>query len=92
VYWGKYNIESTTLVSKEKENTAMENEFMYQELSDEQLELVVGGDGVSFSNFSQVAVAANVAIANGIAQQNANATNQAGANFNATAQANVIKF
>jgi hypothetical protein len=64
----------------------MENEFTYQELGDEQLEQVVGGWG----GFRQLAVAANVALGNGLAQQNANATNQVGfININNTVQINV---
>ena len=54
----------------------MKSEFTYVELSDQQLELVVGGDGGT--NISQVATAANFSKNNFVNQQNANATNQAG--------------
>jgi hypothetical protein len=72
----------------------MKNEFTYVELSDEQLELVVGGDGGSTAALiSQVAFAANVGGSFATNQQNANATNQAAvgsgaSNWNATWQTN----
>jgi len=66
----------------------MKREFTYVELSDEQLELVVGGGG---TNISQLAAAANVGGKNAINQQNANATNQVGfLNINLTLQNNFI--
>ena len=74
----------------------MKKEFTYVELSDEQLELVVGGDGgATAALISQVAVAANVGGNFATNQQNANATNQAAVgrgalNFNATFQRNLI--
>jgi hypothetical protein len=74
----------------------MEREFTYVELSDEQLEVVVGGDGsTTAALISQVAVAANVGGSFATNQQNANATNQAAvgggaSNFNATWQTNFI--
>jgi hypothetical protein len=72
----------------------MKNEFTYVELSDEQLELVVGGDGGT--NISQTAIAANFSRNNFVNQQNANATNQAavggGFNQNETWQTNFIQF
>ena len=73
----------------------MKNEFTYVELSDEQLELVVGGAGGT--NISQVAVAANFSKNNFANQQNANATNQAAvgsgaSNFNETWQTNFLQF
>ena len=72
----------------------MKREFTYIELSDEQLELVVGGDGGT--RISQVAIAANFSANNFANQQNANATNQAavggGSNWNTTWQSNEIEF
>ena len=74
----------------------MKNEFTYVELSDDQLELVVGGDGgATAALISQVAVAANVGGSFATNQQNANATNQAAVgrgalNFNTTFQRNLI--
>jgi len=73
----------------------MKNEFTYVELSDEQLELVVGGDGGT--RISQVAVAENFGGSLAKNQQNANATNQAAvgggaSNINATWQTNFIQF
>ena len=72
----------------------MKREFTYIELSDEQLELVVGGDGGT--RISQVAIAANFSANNFANQQNANATNQAavggGSNFNETWQTNFFQF
>jgi hypothetical protein len=74
----------------------MKKEFTYVELSDEQLELVVGGDGgATAALISQVAVAANVGGNFATNQQNANATNQAAVgrgalNFNTTFQRNLI--
>jgi hypothetical protein len=70
----------------------MKHEFTYVELSDEQLELVVGGAGGT--NISQVAAAANFGGSFATNQQNANATNQAAVgagafNFNATWQKNI---
>ena len=74
----------------------MKNEFTYVELSDEQLELVVGGaGGTTAALISQVAVAANIGGNFATNQQNANATNQAAVgrgalNFNATFQRNFL--
>ena len=66
----------------------MKREFTYVELSDEQLELVVGGGG---TDISQLGVAANVGGKNAINQQNANATNQVGfLNINITLQNNIL--
>ena len=65
----------------------MKSEFTYVELSDEQLELVVGGTG----GIRQVGVAENFggSFANNL--QNANATNQVGfININVTVQNNII--
>ena len=71
----------------------MEKEFTYVELSDEQLDLVVGGDG---TNISQLAIAANFSKNNFANQQNANATNQAavggGSNSNTTWQDNFFQY
>ena len=65
----------------------MKHEFTYVELSDEQLELVVGGAG----GIRQVGVAANFAGGSFLNQQNANATNQVGfININVTVQNNII--
>ena len=65
----------------------MKSEFTYVELSDEQLELVVGGAG----GIRQVGVAANVGGNNAFNLQNANATNQVGfININVTVQNNII--
>ena len=62
----------------------MKKEFTYVELSDEQLELVVGGDGgTTFAVIKQTAIALNVGGANATNQQNANATNQAAVGFGA---------
>ena len=75
----------------------MKNEFTYVELSDEQLELVVGGDGgTTFAVIRQVAIAANIGGSFATNQQNANATNQAAvgrgaANFNQTFQTNFLE-
>ena len=72
----------------------MKNEFTYVELSDEQLELAVGGGGGT--NVTQVAVAENFGGNNATNQQNANATNQfargRGFNFNTTFQTNFLQF
>ena len=72
----------------------MKHEYTYVELSDEQLELVVGGAGGT--SISQVAVAANFSKNNFANQQNANATNQfargRGFNFNETFQTNFLRF
>ncbi len=73
----------------------MKNEFMYVELSDEQLELAVGGGGGT--SISQVAAAMNVGGSFATNQQNANATNQAAVgsgafNTNSTWQTNFIQF
>ena len=72
----------------------MEKEFMYVELSDTQLDLVVGGGGGT--SISQVAIAANFSANNFANQQNANATNQAavggGSNSNETWQSNFFQF
>ena len=71
----------------------MKREFTYVELSDAQLELVVGGGGV---DITQVAIAANSSKNNFANQQNANATNQAavggGSNSNETWQTNFFQF
>ena len=71
----------------------MEKEFTYVELSDAQLDLVVGGTGGT--KISQVAIAANFSANNFANQQNANATNQAavggGSNFNETWQTNFLQ-
>ena len=65
----------------------MKNEFTYVELSDEQLELVIGGG----TKTSQLAIAANVGGKNAFNLQNANATNQVGfININVTVQNNII--
>ena len=53
----------------------MEQEFTYVELSDAQLDLVVGGDGST--RITQVAAAMNFGGSSATNQQNANATNQA---------------
>ena len=72
----------------------MEREFRYVELSDAQLELVVGGGGGV--DITQVAIAANSSKNNFANQQNANATNQAavggGSNSNETWQSNFFQF
>ncbi len=74
----------------------MKNEFTYVELSDEQLELVVGGDGgTTIAAIKQTAIALNVGGRNATNQQNANATNQAAVgsgafNFNTTFQRNIF--
>ncbi len=74
----------------------MKNEFTYVELSDEQLELVVGGDGgTTLAAIKQTAIAANFGGSFATNQQNANATNQAAVgagalNFNATFQRNLL--
>jgi hypothetical protein len=73
----------------------MKSEFTYVELSDEQLELVVGGGGGT--NISQKAVAVNVGGSFANNQQNANATNQAAVgsgafNTNTTWQMNFLQF
>ena len=65
----------------------MKNEFTYVELSDEQLELVVGGG----TKTSQLAIAANFGGKNAFNLQNANATNQVGfININLTVQNNIV--
>ncbi len=67
----------------------MEHEFMYVELSDEQLELAVGGCHHS-RRFRQVGIATNFGGNNAFNLQNANATNQVGfININVTVQ-NII--
>jgi hypothetical protein len=67
----------------------MKNEFTYVELSDEQLDLVVGGAGTTKA--TQVGVAANFGGNKAFNLQNANATNQVGfLNFNVTLQNNII--
>ncbi len=73
----------------------MKHEFMYVELSDEQLELAVGGGGGT--SISQVAIAENVGGSFATNQQNANATNQAAVgsgafNSNTTWQMNSIQY
>jgi hypothetical protein len=66
----------------------MKNEFTYVELSDEQLELVVGGAGISTQ---QLADAANIGGNFAKNLQNANATNQVGfININLTVQNNIL--
>ena len=71
----------------------MKNEFTYVELSDEQLELAVGGGG---PNVTQLAFAENFGGNNATNQQNANATNQVarrfGFNTNTTWQTNFIQY
>jgi hypothetical protein len=71
----------------------MEHEFTCVELSDEQLDLVVGGGGGT--SISQLAAAVNSSGSNGVNQQNANATNQAavggGSNWNTTWQTNFFQ-
>ncbi len=68
----------------------MKNEFTYVELSDEQLELVVGGCHHS-RRFRQTGVAANFGGNNAFNLQNANVTNQVGfININVTVQNNII--
>ena len=65
----------------------MKNEYTYVELSDEQLELVVGGAG----GIRQVGVAANFGGNHAFNLQNANATNQVGfININVTVQNNIL--
>ena len=67
----------------------MKHEYTYVELSDEQLELVVGGGGGT--NVTQIAIAENFGGNNATNQQNANATNQVGfININVTVQNNII--
>ena len=73
----------------------MKHEFTYVELSDEQLELVVGGDGGT--TISQSAFATNVGGSSATNQQNANATNQAAvgsgaSNWNETWQNNFYQI
>ena len=72
----------------------MKNEFTYVELSDEQLELVVGGCHHHHHHrhrSRQVGVAANVGGNNAFNLQNANATNQVGfININVTVQNNIV--
>ncbi len=67
----------------------MKHEFTYVELSDEQLELVVGGAGSTKA--SQLGAAANIGGSFATNLQNANATNQVGfININLTFQNNII--
>ena len=67
----------------------MEKEFTCVELSDAQLELVVGGDGGT--RIKQVAAAANFGGRFATNLQNANATNQVGfININLTVQNNIL--
>ena len=70
----------------------MKHEFTYVELSDEQLELVVGGCHHHHRHRSrQVGVAANFGGNNAFNLQNANVTNQVGfININVTVQNNII--
>ncbi len=73
----------------------MKNEFTYVELSDEQLELVVGGDGGT--SITQEAFAMNFGGNKANNQQNANATNQAAVgsgafNTNTTWQTNWLQY
>jgi hypothetical protein len=71
----------------------MKNEYTYVELSDEQLELVVGGCHHHHHRHRsrQVEVAANIGGNFAINLQNANATNQVGfININVTVQNNII--
>ena len=64
----------------------MKSEFTYIELSDEQLELVVGGAG----GIRQVGAAANIGGNKATNLQNANATNQVGfININLAVQNNI---
>ena len=76
----------------------MKNEFTYVELSDEQLELVVGGCHHHHHRHRsrQVGVAANFAGGSFLNQQNANATNQFargwGFNTNTTWQTNFLQY
>jgi hypothetical protein len=66
----------------------MKNEFTYVELSDEQLELVVGSGGST--NASQLGTAANFGGNKATNLQNANATNQVGfININLAVQNNI---
>jgi hypothetical protein len=65
----------------------MKHEFTYIELSDEQLELVVGGAG----GIRQTGLAVNFGRNNAFNLQNANATNQVGfININVTVQNNIL--
>ncbi len=67
----------------------MEHAFTCVELSDEQLDLVVGGGGGI--SIKQLAAAMNFSGSNGVNQQNANATNQVGfININLTVQNNIL--
>jgi len=72
----------------------MKHEFTYVELSDEQLELAVGGAGGT--NVTQIAIAENFGGSFATNQQNANATNQfargKGFNTNTTWQTNFLQF
>ena len=72
----------------------MKHEFMYVELSDEQLELIVGGGGGT--NVTQIAAAENFGGSFATNQQNANATNQfargKGFNTNTTWQTNFLQY
>ena len=76
----------------------MKNEFTYVELSDEQLELVVGGCHHHHHRRRQTAIAANVANGSFFNLQNANfnlqntnVTNQVGfININVTVQNNIL--
>ena len=72
----------------------MKHEYTYVELSDEQLELVVGGGGGT--NVTQIAAAENFGGNNATNQQNANATNQfargKGFNTNTTWQTNFLQY
>ena len=67
----------------------MEHAFTCVELSDEQLDLVVGGGGGT--SIKQLAAALNSSGNSGFNQQNANATNQVGfININLTVQNNIL--
>jgi hypothetical protein len=69
----------------------MKHEFTYVELSDEQLELVVGGCHHHRHRSRQVGVAANFGGNNAFNLQNANVTNQVGfININLTVQNNIL--
>ena len=70
----------------------MEHEFTYVELSDEQLDLVVGGcHRHHHHRLRQTAIAANFGGGFANNQQNANATNQVGfININVTVQNNIL--
>ena len=71
----------------------MEHEFTYVELSDEQLDLVVGGchHHHRHHKLRQTAIAANFANGSFFNLQNTNVTNQVGfININVTVQNNIL--